>query len=235
MKHPLLNTKFLLAHYASAYPFLYTGISSMLSNRDDCYTSKRTEILIDGFPRCANTYSTYAFQIAQRDTPIMAHHIHKQSQFIIADKYNIPSILLIREPIGCISSLIIRQPKYDINIVLSGYHFLYSSLLNYNNYVVGNFENILSDYASIINQLNGKFGSSFIPYERNDENEKKVKHIVQTQDELIGANDFKQRVAYPTEERKAAAQEIKKVLQTPMYDRKLKQCTEVYNKMIEKK
>lgn len=235
MKHPLLNIKFLMAHHASAYPILYTRISRMLSNRDECYTSKHTQIVIDGFPRCANTYATYAFQIAQIERPIMAHHIHKQSQFILADKYNIPSILLIREPIGCISSLVVRQPNYDLNIALSGYLFLYSSLLKYNNYVVGNFENVLSDYATIINKLNNKFGSAFKPYEKNDENEHKVKLIVQTQDELIGANDFQQRVAYPTEERKTATNEIKNALCKPVYEKKLKQCMEVYQKMIEKK
>lgn len=225
----------MFAHRASAYPFIYTRISRILSNRDECYTSEQTQIVIDGFPRCANTYATYAFETAQPAKLIMAHHIHKQSQFIVAERYHIPCILLIREPLDCISSLIVRQPKYDYAVALKGYYFLYNNLLKYNNYVVGNFEHVLSDYATVINRLNQKFGSNFTPYEKTEANEKKVKQIVQTQDELIGATDYQQRVAYPTEERKAAAAAIKTALQKPMYAKLLQQCREVYQLMLEKK
>lgn len=225
----------MLAHRASAYPFIYTAISRMLSNRNECYTSKQSQIVIDGFPRCANTYATYAFETAQPVKLVMAHHIHKQSQFIVAEKYNIPCILLIREPLGCISSLLIRQPKYDPAIALKGYHFLYNSLLQYNNYVVGNFENILNDYASIINHLNQKFGSHFTPYEKTKANEANVKQIVQTQAELNGASDYQQRVAYPTEERNAAADAIKSTLGKPAYEKLLQQCKEVFQLMLEKR
>jgi hypothetical protein len=235
MKNQLINYKFLLAHHASKWPKMYTGISRLMSSRDECYTSEKTEIVIDGFPRCANTYATTAFQLAQKQkAPILAHHIHKQSQFLIAENYKIPAILLIREPVGCISSLLIRQPRYDAGTALKGYYLLYKGLVRRDQYVVGAFETVLNHYASVIESLNKKFGTNFQVYEKTEENEEQVKKIVQTQDELIGAKDYAQRVAYPTEERKRKAAELVSLLNKSEYSTLLGKCREVYNRIIEK-
>jgi hypothetical protein len=234
MKNKIFNYKYLAAHKASSYPVVYTGISRLISGRD-CYTTPNSDIVIDGFPRCANTYATYAFDVAQTKKVNIAHHIHKQSQFLVARKYNIPGILLIRKPLNCISSLLIRQPKYDPEVLFKGYYFLYNSLKDAGNFVVGDFENVLNNYGSVIRKVNEKFNRNFDEYVKNDENEAKVKEIIHTQDELIGAKDYKQRVAYPTKEREQSANKIKEFLQEPKFYDLHQKCNEIYNYLIELK
>src|ERR1043166_5658936 len=123
MHHKLFNYRFLTAHQASSYPFLYSKISRFLTGKV-WYAAKDTDIVIDGFPRCANTYATYAFDLAQKARLNIANHIHKKSQFLVARKYGIPAILLIRDPLDCITSTLIRQPKYDPKALFDGYFFL---------------------------------------------------------------------------------------------------------------
>ena len=231
MKNKFFNYRFIVAYKASSYPFLYSKISQLLSGRN-CYTNKHTDIVIDGFPRCGNTYATYAFDLAQPKKLNIANHIHKRSQFLIAHKYGIPSILLIRNPVDCISSTLVRQPKYDPEALFHGYYFLYNGLKGLNSYVLGDFENVLNNYDKIIEAVNEKFGTDFSRYEKTEENEAKVKDIIHTQDELIGAKDYKQRVAYPTQERQKMNAEMKKLLFEKRYQYVLQKCMDIYDEMI---
>ena len=233
MKNKLFNYKYLVAHKASGYPFIYSRISKALTGKT-WYAGANTDIVIDGFPRCANTYATYAFDSVQSNKVNIAHHVHKRSQFIVAARYNIPAILLIRDPVNCIASTLVRQPKYDPEALFKGYLMLYKGIKNSDHYILGNFENILSDYGSIIKLVNQKFQTSFNVYEKTDENEKKVKQIIHSQDELKGADDYRQRVAYPTAERNKANNELKNILISNKYERLRNECNELYNYIIEK-
>lgn len=233
MKNKLLNYRFIAAHKASTYAYLYSKFSQLISGRD-CYTNMHTDIVIDGFPRCANTYATYAFDLVQKRRLNIAHHIHKQSQFLIARKYNIPGILLIRKPTDCITSLLLRQPRYDPSTLFKGYHFLYNSLKNLNSFIVGDFGNVLNNYGSIIQQVNAKFECNFEVYIKNDANEEKVKEIIYNQDELVGAKDYKQRVAYPNPEREKTSSEVKEILLQKKYYDLNQKCTEVYLYLLQK-
>lgn len=233
MQNKLVNYRYLLAHKASNYPFIYTYISKLLTGKT-WYTGRSTNIVIDGFPRCANTYATFAFDFAQTTPLNIAHHIHKKSQFLVAEKYNIPAILLIRNPIDCIASFLVRQPMYDPETLFKGYHLLYNGLKNSDHFILANFENVLTNYGEIINAVNKKFETKFNIYVKTEENEIKVKQIIHNQDELKGATDYKQRVAYPTPERKSANTEIKNLLLSAKYNYLSNKCKEIYLHLISK-
>jgi len=232
-KNFLFNLKYRIANHAAGMPEVYTFISKSLSGRD-CYTTRDTDIVIDGYPRSANTYATYAFQTAQTKKVIIANHIHKKSQFLIAEKYGIPAILLIRDPIDCISSVLIRQPKYNPVALFEGYYSLYNPLKNSNSLIVGEFNNILNDYAGIINRVNVKFSRDFDLYYKTEENEGIVKHIVQSQGELKNAADYAERVAYPNEKRKKIVNDIKSILLGPIYKTEYEKCKKLYHDFLNK-
>ncbi|HEX5151084.1 MAG TPA: hypothetical protein VFW07_06525 [Parafilimonas sp.] len=228
----LFNYKFLIAHKASSYPVIYSNISSVLTGKP-WYANKHTDIVIDGFPRCANTYATYAFALVQGKEVNIAHHIHKKSQFLIAERFNIPAILLIRKPIDCVASTLVRQPKYSPDALLKGYFSMYDQLRNKNSYVVGEFTQVLNHYDKIIQAVNKKFGTEFNVYDKNAQNEEKVKEIIHSQDELTNAKDYKQRVAYPTQERQQSNAEIKNVLYQKQYEYLRIKCEELYTEIIQ--
>lgn len=230
----LFNLKYKIANHVAGFPELYTAISKNLTGRD-CYTTKQTDIVIDGHPRSANTYAMFAFQIAQNSSLNIANHIHKKSQFLIAEKYGIPAILLIRDPLDCISSLLIRQPKYNPAILFHGYYSLYNGLKNSTGFVLGEFNAVTNNYDKIIRQVNIKFGKNFELYHNTKENEKIVKDIIQQQDELKYAAEYDQSVAYPNEKRKKIIGDIKTSLLNEKYKKEYSKCQKIYDHFLNKK
>jgi len=218
----------LIAHKASNYPLIYSKISQKLTGKD-WFTNKNTSIVIDGFPRCANTYATFAFDLVQLERYQIAHHIHKKSQFLTAANYNIPAILLIRNPTDAVASLLLRQPKYDPEVLFKGYHYLYSGLINLNSYIVAEFNDVLNDYGLIIRKVNEKFGAHFVEYIKTEQNEKRVKEIIYTQDELNSAKNPLQRVAYPDQVRKTVSEKVKLMLQDKKYDYWKEKCQDTFS------
>ncbi|MEQ8293721.1 MAG: hypothetical protein RIA08_16080 [Roseovarius sp.] len=66
------------------------------------------ELVIDGFPRSANTWIYYHVQVAFPETRI-AHHVHSWQQFLLARFYRVPSILIVRNPDACVQSLATKR------------------------------------------------------------------------------------------------------------------------------
>jgi hypothetical protein len=88
-----------------------------------------TELVIDGYTRCATTFAVYAFQLAQERPVRVAHHLHAPAQLIVAAKMGIPVLALIREPREAILSQLIREPGISLRGALVAYARFYSSLM----------------------------------------------------------------------------------------------------------
>ena len=109
---------------------------------------------------------------------------------------------------------------------------MYNGLKNSDGFVVGDFDNVINDYAKIIKCVNNKFGKNFDLYDKTEENENTVRHIVQNQDELKNAADYGERVAYPNEDRKKMLTEIKNRLLDPRYKYEYRKCEKLYNTFL---
>ena len=72
--------------------------------------SRKCDLLIDGFPRCANTYVYYQLQLASRSA-IIAHHLHSWQQYLFAAAWGKPAYRLIREPDQAVSSIVAKQGR----------------------------------------------------------------------------------------------------------------------------
>ena len=133
-----------------------------------------TDIVIEGFPRSANTFAVLAFQNAQNTKPVIAHHLHAQAQFILAKKYNVPSIAILREPIEAISSLINRDNNINVSQAVQRYIDFYRLVLQMKeDIVIAKFTTVVSDFSKIIAICNNKFNCDFeLP---SDSEKEKVK------------------------------------------------------------
>ena len=121
-----------------------------------------TDVVIDGFPRCANTFATIAFQLAQREPVRIAHHLHAPAHLAAAADTKIPGILLIREPIGAVSSEAIRERPVRVGTVLSAYGRFYEHVLPYlDRLTVGEFSVVTTGFGRVIDALNERCGTAF--------------------------------------------------------------------------
>lgn len=88
-----------------------------------------TDLVVEGFPRSANTFFAAKVSLQQSNAIKIASHLHCFHQIRIANKKNIPIIILLRDPLDAVASEYLRNRKSSIKIMLKEYISFYSQLL----------------------------------------------------------------------------------------------------------
>jgi hypothetical protein len=139
----------------------YVALAGRIKHTEEAIR-EGTDVVIDGFPRCANTFATIAFQLAQHEPVRIAHHLHAPAHLAAAVDMEIPGILLIREPIGAVSSEAIRERPIRLGTVLSAYGRFYEHVLPYlDRLTVGEFSVVTTGFGRVIDALNERCGTVF--------------------------------------------------------------------------
>jgi hypothetical protein len=133
--------------------------------------SRETELVVDGYTRCATTFAVYAFQLPQERPVRLAHHLHAPAQLIEAARLGVPALVLLREPKGAILSQLIREPHVALPDALIAYARFYGCLMPYRDrFVVGDFPEVTTDFGTVVRRVNERFGTSFAEFVHTDEN-----------------------------------------------------------------
>ncbi len=156
-----------------------------------------TEIVIDGFPRSGNTYSTVAFLIAQGRTVSVAHHLHSPYQAVRAESLGIPCLIVIRNPLDSVASLLVTQPWRTRRQALLEYGDFYGQVNDWP--VVANFEQITSNFSEVVARVNGRFGTDFsLPAVNSTESDRRVFDTINVLTSMLFTGDTATRIARPT-------------------------------------
>lgn len=162
-------------------PFAYTRAQAFrlrgLPDRHRVITKKPHMIVIEGFRRCANSFAVRAFQSRNdpEDRMKIATYSHSPATVFLGIRWNIPTLVLIRDPDDAIPSLLgLSVQLTRDNKLLAGDHVVqgrirywtrrytafYSQLMPVSkDFVVGEFSEVTRDFTSFIEALNDKFGS----------------------------------------------------------------------------
>jgi len=97
-----LKFRLFLKKSPTLYPLLKRSIGS-----GGTLTSKSTDLCIEGYPSSANSYTYHLFKCLMPELNL-SHHAHSYANIKIALNNGIPSIVLIRHPLECISSRMVR-------------------------------------------------------------------------------------------------------------------------------
>jgi len=197
--------------------------------------SKNVDIVIEGFPRSANTYGEVSFRMMQSRPVRVGHHLHAAGQISFAVKHGIPCIALIREPFPAIASLIVRSPKLGPRDAILDYLQINSTILhNCEKLIVSPFECTTKDFGSIINLVNIQFGTEFDCALPPSVSEQDVLMEIERLDVLNSGGD-ENMVARPSSERKTKALEISSLLSSSRELAPLMhKASDVYNQIIER-
>lgn len=175
--------------YLGRYPSLLFPIYACFNLYRDRTVSETTELVIEGFPRSATTFCYYAFRVAQGYNVDIAFHIHLPGHVIRAVRMNKPVLLLIREPQAAINSAIVREPYTSVRAYLKRYIIFYSALESYRDrIVVADFEQAVSKFGSIIEQLNSRYNKQFTPFEHTPDNLSAVTALLDRHHQELGGN-----------------------------------------------
>jgi hypothetical protein len=141
------------------------------------YLSDSTNLVLDGFPRSGNTFALVAFQIAQSFQPVpfpaaqmrlvrVSHHIHSTAHLIEAARRGLPVLVPVREPEGAVLSCLIREPWISMSQAVRAYADFHERLLPWRERVlVVDFTDITTDMGLVIERLNRRFDTNFMPFQ----------------------------------------------------------------------
>ncbi|MCS3753184.1 hypothetical protein GGP79_001129 [Salinibacter ruber] len=202
--------KLKLKQVIGKYPSLYFPLANL---KKESIRNKRvtnaTDIVIDGFPRSANSFAVGAFEYSQNKTVDIAHHLHVPAQIIRGCELNVPTVLLIRNPVDTIISYHallmedVLQAKSEALLNLGFRPFFelwidfYRGTIDYTDgYVIGTFTHVTKNFGDVVHLVNDKFGTSFERFEHDS----KVVEII---------NSKRGRHAGPSDEREKYKEQVK--------------------------
>jgi hypothetical protein len=198
--------------------------------------SKDTEIVIEGFPRSANTFATVAFYMMQNREVKMAHHIHAPSQLIAAARQKIPAILLVREPADSVLSLVIRLPCLTLAQACRGYIRFYKPLLEYKeSCVVAPFEQVTHHYDQVLMAVNQRYGKNFTLFTPSEENTQRCFEIIEERNrEKFGGGAVSEKsVARPSSERREVKERLQHDLESSHLRPLLEESRAIYTSLVQ--
>lgn len=150
-------------------PRLYLALARR--RHGDRVLGPRTAIMIEGYPRSANTFAVAAFEMAQERPVTVAHHLHAAAHVVAAVEAAVPVILLVRRPEDAIASVIARKPSVDPALAARTYLHFYDGVADVlDGCVVAEFGDVVGDFGRVIELTNARFGTSFTPFVHTDEN-----------------------------------------------------------------
>ena len=161
--------------YVGKRPRLFFGLYGARPKYRDVLVDRSTDLVVEGFPRSGNTFAVFAFREAQGRGVRIAHHMHAPAQIMRAAEFGIPALVLLRDPVDAALSLMLRDPRYSADGALRYYASFYEAVAAYrDHFVLGTFEEVTRDYGSVIERVNGRFGTSFGVFEHDERNVQKV-------------------------------------------------------------
>lgn len=165
-----IHLKRALRSMLAKYPRLFSLIYGLRPKYRGTVVSKKTEIVIEGYPRSGNTYAVAALCYAQHKNIVIARHQHSVAQVLFAVKYDIPCVVIIRNPKDAIFSYLIREPSMTLHEAVFLYTKYYSTLDLYkDNFVIAHFEDVIQDFNTIIRRVNDKYDCRFNEYCLNEQ------------------------------------------------------------------
>jgi hypothetical protein len=198
-------------------PWFFLPVARFRESSKKTLIRKSTDIVIEGFWRCGNHFATCAFMSAQKQPLHIAHHFHAPAQLVAAAKWRVPAILLIRNPIDVIASSNVYLNVDDPAAFLQSYIAFHRVLEPWSNeLVISDFSTTVSNFGSVIESVNTKFGRDFTLFQHNEESESVVAKMIHDEHaENMGGGEG--TLPLPTEEKNRRKQTIKEQLKGSEY------------------
>lgn len=194
-----------------------------------------SRIVIEGFPRSANSFAVVAFALAQGESseaPGVAHHLHVPAQVQRGIRLGIPTIVLLRHPVDAVASLLLREPWRTPDSCFGDYVGFYRAVSRCpeSGYVVGEFSEVTARFGRVIAAVNDRFRTRFRPFEHTEENVRAVFAELETL-ETVGGRIEERAVARPSERRDRWKARARESLRTEADAGRIAEAVELYEEL----
>jgi len=179
MKYNLsLSGKFInifrLRYFWSRHPWLFYQAYSRVRYPKKSIT-KKTNILIEGFGRSGSSFTADSFKISNDNNIQLAWNQKSPSAIYEAIKWNVPTLVLIRDPKSVVVSYKVMNSKLSMKLLLEEYIKYYSCIWKYRNYyLVCTNDYVWNDFNQLIKIMNNKFNINLNSISNSNELKKQV-------------------------------------------------------------
>lgn len=179
-----------------------------------------TELVIEGFPRSANTFAVAALCFLDDRITMgqIARHTHAPAQVSQAASRNLPTVVLVRAPRAAVSSLAIRE-HLGLEIVLRQYIDFYESIRRFRaHFVIAPFDEVTSDFSRVVQRVNERFGTAFQHRQLTKDDERSIFLMIDEMERVDSGGALRQsHVARPSQKRTEAKDALIEELKSPRY------------------
>jgi hypothetical protein len=220
--------------YVGEHPVLFFNLYRLRPRYRDLLVGRKTQLVIEGFPRSGNTFAVVAFEQAQRESVRIAHHLHMPAQVMRAARWRIPTLVLLRRPTDAVLSLVMREPRISIRQAMKHYVSFYEKVAGYRSaFIVGTFEELIQDYGAILERVNAKFGTRFSLFDHSTENVEGVfSHIEERHRARRDGRLDERRIARPSAAKAEMKESLMKELQAPHVKELTARAEAVYEDLV---
>jgi hypothetical protein len=194
-----------------------------------------TALVIDGFPRSGNTFSAAAFVISNGRQLHVGRHLHGAPHVLRAVRLGVPTVVLVRRPADAIASYLIRRPTLTPDEAVTEYLDFYRTAWRARDgFVVGLFDQVITDFGAVVTRVNHRFGTSFVPYQPTAENEAAVFRLVEEMNRLECRGEVVEtHVGRPSSERAERKRQVQGLMGRPRTVARLALADEVYQRYLD--
>jgi hypothetical protein len=166
----------------------------------------------------------------------VGRHLHSLGHVRRGLQLGKPALIVIRHPRDAVLSLAIAHPELQLESLLTEYIDFYEGIEQLGDAVVlGEFNEVTSDFGGVTRRLNARFGTKFKEFEPTPENFERCYELIDEEDRRnTGGISRPTRVARPTAERDQKKLELSSRLeQLPVRDL-LAAAENVYSRLLGK-
>ena len=215
----LMNLSFLnLRRAIRRSPAFNRGLQFVLPKYRQLGVNDETQVVIEGYPRCANTFAVVAFEMSQPAPVNVAHHLHAVSQLKRGVERSLPVMVLLRSPRDAALSLAIRKRHRSVRWALEEYIDFHAGALELADHLFFvDFKEVTTGFGNAMRRFNERFQTSFVPFEHTEANVAKCYEQI----DLIERNEWggdavrDTHVARPSEQRREQKQAFVEQFSSP--------------------
>jgi len=220
--------------HAGKYPAAFYGLYRLASKDRARVVTRDTQLVMEGFPRSANSFARVAFNRAQSERVRIANGLHVPAQVIRAARWRIPTLVLIRNPKDAVLSFAIRDP-ISVDQALRYYLSFYETVEGYRDaYVLGLFEEVTEDFGQVIRRINDRFRTTFSEFRHDERNvEAVLARVERNSKKAFGEASWEDKASRPVVAREKKKREVGYELENPKRRELISRAESVYERLTD--
>lgn len=131
------------------WPVVHCAVARRRRGRNRRIVDRRTDLLVESFPRAGNTFLVAALRVAAPALSV-ASHLHHANHLRRARDLGVPSLTVLRHPLDSCTSLAIYEDRQPDEALLRRWLAFHRAVADLPEVVVVRFEDVVGDVAGVV-------------------------------------------------------------------------------------